>query len=39
MGRDMELGGDIYTIETAHDEVHIFWTHWQNQRCRFFGSA
>ena len=27
MGRDIELGGDIYTIETAHDEVHIFWSH------------
>jgi len=27
MGRDMELGGDIYTIETAHDEVHVFWNH------------
>lgn len=27
MGRDMELGGDIYTIETAHDEVHIFYSH------------
>lgn len=27
MGRDMEMGGDIYTIETAHDEVHIFWSH------------
>ena len=27
MGRDMELGGDIYTIETAYDEVHIFWAH------------
>ncbi len=27
MGRDMELGGEIYTIETAHDEVHIFWNH------------
>jgi len=27
MGRDMELSGDIYTIETAHDEVHIFWNH------------
>ena len=27
MGRDMELGGDVYTIETAHDEVHIFWNH------------
>ena len=27
MGRDMELSGDIYTIETAHDEVHVFWNH------------
>ncbi|MCU7807002.1 MAG: antirestriction protein ArdA [Candidatus Thiodiazotropha sp. (ex Semelilucina semeliformis)] len=25
MGRDMEMSGDIFTIETAHDEVHIFW--------------
>jgi antirestriction protein len=25
MGRDMEMSGDIYTIETAHDEVHVFW--------------
>jgi len=27
MGRDMELGGDIYTIETGYEEVHIFWNH------------
>ncbi len=27
MGRDMELGGDVYTIETAFDEIHIFWSH------------
>ncbi len=27
MGRDMELGGDIFTIVTAHDEVHVFWSH------------
>lgn len=27
LGRDMELGGDVYTIETAFDEVHIFWAH------------
>ena len=27
MGRDMEMSGDIYTIETAHDEVHVFWSH------------
>ena len=26
MGRDMELSSDIYTIETAHDEVHVFWS-------------
>ncbi len=27
MGRDFEMSGDIYTIETAHDEVHVFWSH------------
>jgi antirestriction protein len=27
MGRDMELSGDIFTIETALDEVLIFWAH------------
>ena len=27
MGRDMEMSGDIFTIETAHDEVHVFWNH------------
>lgn len=27
MGRDMELSGDIFTIETAYNEVHIFWAH------------
>ena len=26
MGRDMELGGDVFTIETAFEEVHIFWS-------------
>lgn len=25
IGRDMEMSGDIYTIETAHDEVHVFY--------------
>lgn len=25
MGRDMELGGDVYTIETGYQEVHVFW--------------
>ena len=24
MGRDMELNGDVYTIETAFNEIHIF---------------
>ena len=24
MGQDMEMSGEIYTITTAHDEVHIF---------------
>ena len=24
MGRDMELSGDIFTIETARDKVHVF---------------
>ena len=27
MGRDMELSGDIYTIETGYEEVHVFWSH------------
>ena len=25
MGRDMELSGDIFTIEIGFEEVHIFW--------------
>lgn len=27
MGRDLELVGDIFTIETGLQEVHIFWNH------------
>lgn len=27
MGRDMEMSGDIFTIETGFEKVHIFWTH------------
>jgi len=27
MGRDMELSGDILTIETSFDEIHIFGAH------------
>lgn len=26
MGRDMQYGGDIFTIETGYHEVHIFWS-------------
>lgn len=25
MGRDMEMSGDIFTIETGYHEVHVFW--------------
>ncbi|MDX7324889.1 antirestriction protein ArdA, partial [Providencia rettgeri] len=24
MARDAELGGDLFTVETAYDEVHVF---------------
>ena len=27
MGRDMELGGDVFTIDMGYEEVHIFWNH------------
>jgi len=27
MGRDMELGGDVFTIKAGYEEVHIFWNH------------
>ena len=27
MGRDMEMSGDIFTVETGYQEVHIFWAH------------
>lgn len=27
MGRDMELSGDVFTIETGFEQVHIFWAH------------
>ena len=26
MARDIEMSGDIITFETAHDEIHIFWS-------------
>ena len=26
MGREMELNGDIFTVETGFDQVHIFWS-------------
>lgn len=25
MARDMEMSGDIFTIQSAHDEIHVFW--------------
>jgi antirestriction protein len=27
MARDMQLGGDVFTIETGYQEVHVFWNH------------
>lgn len=27
MARDAELGGDVFTIQTAHNEVHVFNAH------------
>ncbi len=27
MGCDMELSGDIYTIETGYQHIHVFWSH------------
>ncbi|EJL25215.1 Antirestriction protein (ArdA) [Caulobacter sp. AP07] len=26
MARDAQLNGEVFAIETAHDEVHVFWT-------------
>lgn len=27
MARDMRLNGDVFTIETGYEQVHIFWNH------------
>jgi antirestriction protein len=27
MARDMELNGDVFTVETGYEEIHIFWNH------------
>lgn len=27
MGRDMEMSGDLITLQTGWDELHIFWSH------------
>lgn len=27
MARDIEMNGEVFTIQTAFDEVHIFWCH------------
>jgi antirestriction protein len=26
MARDARLNGEVFTVETAHDKVHVFWT-------------
>jgi len=26
MGRDMEMGGNIFTIETSFETMHVFWS-------------
>jgi len=26
LGRDARLNGEVFTAETAHDEVHVFWS-------------
>lgn len=26
MARDMELGGDVFTLEVSFREVHVFWS-------------
>lgn len=28
MGRDLELGGDVFTIEAGYKRVHNFWNRW-----------
>ena len=27
MAYDMEMNGDVYTVETGFNEVHVFWSH------------
>lgn len=27
MGRDMEMSGDVYTIEIGYEQLHVFWAH------------
>lgn len=27
MARDMEMGGDVFTLEVGYREVHVFWNH------------
>ncbi len=26
MARDARLNGEVFAVETAHDEVHVFWS-------------
>lgn len=39
MGRDMELNGDIYTIETGYEEVHVFFYHQHDWQTRIEAHA
>lgn len=27
MGRDMQMSGNIFTIETSFETMHVFWSH------------
>ena len=27
MGRDMEMGGEVYIIELGFEQIHVFWAH------------
>ncbi len=27
MAKDMEMSGNIFSVEISHDEIHIFWSH------------
>lgn len=27
MAKDMEMSGDIFSVEISHNEIHVFWSH------------